>query len=557
MAELDELSLKISVDDNDSAKKISAVASAINRLQKSLTGLKNVSEQLNSLNDMFKNLGNSLPSKEINKKQKNIFKLDMLDTDGKGSSTKGFGKGISPLLKSDKELARAKDSAKKVSDKVKNLATNYKDFSKNSKDAEKNTSKLGKSFRTLLKSIGRIAFYRAIRNALKEIVQSFKEGIDNVRTIDKDLNKSLNSLSTSWTTIKNSLAMVISPLIESFAPILTKISDTIAVYVNRLSEARAALKGESEYTRILTSDTEEYKKQLEKTAKAQGSLLSFDTFTTHSRKDSYTGVIKSPVTMELDEAQDTVKSFEVKINSITTALGTLLGVILAIKAVQFVSHIMSIADSFSKATTEVTKFSGIVGTKTGNSSLFGVLSGIAGIISGIILSIVAIKNIMNWDETTNGTKKFLDVLTLVLGVVAAIAGLVSIMKAKTLTGAIAGGIAIMATIGGIIASSKSNAQSISAYATGGQFQTADLFYANENGNTELVASSNNGGGSVMNLDQWSSISYSSFYRALADYNAAQNSSGNGLDINALCRTIAGNSSFVNEMNRRNSNLNLI
>lgn len=39
------------------------------------------------------------------------------------------------------------------------------------------------------------------------------------------------------------------------------------------------------------------------------------------------------------------------------------------------------------------------------------------------------------------------------------------------------------------------------FANGGSFSSADLFYANENGQTELIASNNSGGGAVMNMEQ--------------------------------------------------------
>ena len=61
----------------------------------------------------------------------------------------------------------------------------------------------------------------------------------------------------------------------------------------------------------------------------------------------------------------------------------------------------------------------------------------------------------------------------------------------------------------------------------------------------------------MNLEQWERVSYSSFYRALADYNAAKDNGGSGVNMNQLGRAVASNSGFISEMNRRNSGLKLI
>ena len=139
-------------------------------------------------------------------------------------------------------------------------------------------------------------------------------------------------------------------------------------------------------------------------------------------------------------------------------------------------------------------------------------------------------------------------------------GILSLTKAaqsaKTVVGLVAGVATVGALITGAIASSKKAGQDIQSFATGGSFQTADMFYANENGRTELIASNNSGGGAVMNLDQWASVSETSFYNALSRYGAAQNQKNNGFDMNAFGKAVARNTGFINEMNRRNANLSI-
>ncbi len=538
--QIDKLGIDISVRENDAAAKINAVAKAINQLRKSLVSLTDVSKQMNKITKMFSslNIPKSAGGTKLKTPKDILRKIEVPE------------KSRTAMLKNAEIPDLNPADTEKAQDAVKGVVTNYSQWldiqekgNKQNKDAAKSNNKFALSFKTLLKSVGRIAFYRAIRTAIKEIVQAAKEGIENIRSVDQNLDDSLNRLSQSATTLKNSFAQLLSPIIQSLEPVITRLADSFATIVNRISEARAAMEGQDEYTKILTSDTEEYqeaiKKAGEESKKQKGNLLSFDTFTTQSiRKEStgYTGVTKEKVTMKKSEAESILKTVKVIENSVMVIAATIVG----IKLAKLISSLKSVSE--------------LLGTGKG---IFGLISGIAGIVGGLVMTIKGVLSIIDWNEETSGLQKFLDVLTVVLGVISAIAGVIALMKAKTLAGMIAGGVAITGVIGAIIASAASSAQKAKTYAVGGNFNTGDYFVANENGKTELVASSNTGGGSVMNLDQWASISYSSFYRALSDYDAAQNGRGGELDLNSLGRTIAGNTGFVNEMNRRNSTLNLI
>ena len=67
-----------------------------------------------------------------------------------------------------------------------------KDIKDEQKDLAKSTNNAAKSWTKFKQSIGRIALYRAIRSVLKEITQSLKEGLENIRQVDSGLDKTLN-----------------------------------------------------------------------------------------------------------------------------------------------------------------------------------------------------------------------------------------------------------------------------------------------------------------------------------------------------------------------------
>ena len=83
-------------------------------------------------------------------------------------------------------------------------------------------------------------------------------------------------------------------------------------------------------------------------------------------------------------------------------------------------------------------------------------------------------------------------------------------------GLIIGGIAIAGVITAFTLSATGAADLIKNHAAGGGFNTADLFYANEDGNVELIASSNSGGGAVMNMEQLRSAVYDGVFAAMTE-----------------------------------------
>lgn len=393
------------------------------------------------------------------------------------SETKKLADGSKQLIETFKKVDETGTTTyKAINKKIVDIKRSLKDVNDEQDKTTKKTSKFG----ILLNQIKRIAVYRAIRRGLQIITQIAVGGIQNIRSVDKELDTSLKNISNSFTAIKNSFATVLGELLKSISPIIVRIADGIANITNRISEAKAAMSGATTYTKILTSDTEEWQEQLKK---VQGSLLSFDKFESLSSGDTFTGVKEEEeVGMDTEKAVSILATLE----SVKAVLAGIAGIIVTMKIGELIS--------------KISKINSILGGTKGTLSILG---GIAGVIGGLYLTIKGIVNIVNWDDQTTGLEKFLDVLTLVLGVVAAIAGVLALTKAKTITGAIAGGIAIAAAIGGIVLSSKSNAiksARASGYIDGGVPDKSELFYMNEYGKPEAMM--NLGGQTnVINQDQ--------------------------------------------------------
>lgn len=548
---IDELELLITVTENQTAKKITKISEAISQLTDTLAGLNNVSSVLDKLNRIkipssLKNIKNlkigytlqtaSLPEEVT--KQNNFNNIQT------GKSLKTQIEAVQTLRTKTEEVATAEKHVtsqiykslnvrKRASRNIFEMFKQEKKLGEQQKNNNKRTKESTTLWSKLTRSIARIGFYRVVRTTLNLIAKGLVTGIQNIRSANEGLDDSLNRISASTTTLQNSMASMLAPLIQSFEPIFTRISDSIANVVNRVNEAKAAMSGQSNYTKILTSDTEEYQKALEKT---NGSLLEFDTFTTLASKNKgYTGTIKAPVEMSTEEARGILDDLN-EIKQTITGIGVVIG---AIAFGTLISNLKKVGDLL----------------KNIKSPLIGITSiavGISFLVGGIRDVISAFRDGGSvWEKAS----AILKTLAGALGVVYGILVMTKVAAtAKTWISVIAGIAAAGAAITGAISIAQNAGKSIQSFANGGSFQTADMFYANENGRTELVASSNSGGGAVMNIDQWATVSESSFYNALARYGAAKNNGS--FDTSSLGRSIAGDRGFINEMNRRNHSLNL-
>lgn len=170
------------------------------------------------------------------------------------------------LVQDEKDMAKAASAANKP------IRDTKKEIKDTGKEAKKTSSKIG----SFIKSIARIALYRAIRSMLKGIVSAFKTGAQNLYQFDKSIDgtfsKSMDTISSAAQNIKNSLAVIVAPLVESLAPAIERISDLFLQFSESVSKVSAQINGKTTYTKAIKS-TKEYQEALDK---AKSSAQGFD-----------------------------------------------------------------------------------------------------------------------------------------------------------------------------------------------------------------------------------------------------------------------------------------
>ena len=524
--QIDELRLDITVEDNTSGessdKKVKNLATAISRLNKTLQAFDNakfsktfenmakgidpfvakiekVSGALESLATIVKKSGLDKAVKEATGQLSPTGKETITTGEGGGQPIKAIGGQAEPLNNIKKQL----DGINKELDKT-----------------AKKSEKAKKPLSNLLKSLGRIAMYRAVRRTIQEITQAFMESIDGIARYNDEFRDTMGNLQTSIDKLKVSAGVGFYQVLILLAPIIEQISNGIVAVANSLSKVSAQLRGAAQYTKINTEYMKKYKSAID------GTLLSFDTFTTLGKGG---GIDFSQILDTVDTPLDQ-ENWSNLDNIMNGLISTLQGVWNILKTV---------IDGVGK----------LVNWLSDRNLLAPALAGLLVVITAlnqpILLLIGLVGSIMDsFSQMSTKTK----ILTgIVAGLAAALAAI------ATPGGAIAKTVAAALTFAGVSAI-IAKAQNTTAYADGGMFEGAGTMYAlaGESG-AEVVAQGSAGTG-VLNVDQFADAMVS----ALVRYGAARDT-GNGttivLDGNKVGQLVASNVGFRNEANRRNANLN--
>lgn len=140
-----------------------------------------------------------------------------------------------------------------------------------------------KGFGQFFSSIKRIAMYRLIRTALKEITKYIGEGVKNLynwsKANDKAFSNSMDKIATASKYMGNSFAAMISPIVNALAPVIDFIADKIVDLFNLINQVFARLSGASTYTaakKVATVWDDSSKKTKKAVDDMKRTILAFD-----------------------------------------------------------------------------------------------------------------------------------------------------------------------------------------------------------------------------------------------------------------------------------------
>lgn len=438
-------------------------------------------------------------SNEVKKAIDSIFEES--GKSAKDSASVFIEKGvIEPEIKANEQQKKHIILWEKFKQKVKSVGDVIKKLG-DREDKEEKKSKASGFGGKLGKAIVRVAIYRAIRAAIKGIVQTIKQGLQAFAEFSPKFEQTMTALTSAGRNFKMSFTAAFAPILESIAPALIQIVNSFTQLNNKLAETIAYLKGAGEYTKVNTEYQEQYNKAV--------NLLPFDKFNV-LQQSSYGGFEKAAVDTEkmaknapkLEKIKAVITSFKEALKAVVGALG---------KAWEFVKSIfgeygdviltvMKASINFGKQLWEtlgalINAIKVILNLDFSKSIIYSSLA----VFAGILTTIVGI------------AKTFLDILKSILtldfsGFGERVKGYFNYGFTKNLWNRGGRGRGIKNFFKGLF--------NIGTYATGGLPDTGSLFLAGERG-AELVTNVGGGQSAVMNMQQLQQAIYGGMVSALS------------------------------------------
>lgn len=545
---VDTLALKISVDKLTQSKVdvVNNLASAIETLNKAVKDTSGIKSYVAELNKVAKILGSIKTTTP---------KTPKAQTTGGEEPKIGTANISNEVLKTEEEIVSVqKEQTNEQKTQLTNLDKKKKKIAEDTKAQKDNNKEVKKSatlWSKLSRSIVRVAFYRAIRTSIKEIVDAVQFGIKNVAQFDDETNKAMSDIMNSATQLKNTLGVSFSYILKAISPAIISLSDSIVSLIDNLNMALASMSGKSTYLKA-KKGMDDYAESIKN---ANSQLLSFDKFETLSKGDT-TNISdmfeETKVPEELNSTAETfveiIKIVETLANSLKElkpVLNSLLGITFNILKIvssiinvfieksNIVSYINKIAESINRLNAFLEKNKWIydllsVSVEIGLTMMTGGLYAIIVYWDKIVLFFKnTCKKIGDffsnlWKGIANGFAKIINGISngFIEFINNLIDGLNLVLKPLDL---------IAGIFGGKVKIPNWNATvNWRPYADGGMVDTGTKFIAGEAG-AEIVHQGSRGTG-VANVEQIAEANYKGTLRALYEYGAARNSNNTSGDV---------------------------
>ena len=209
------------------------------------------------------------------------------------SAASAMGGATAETKNAASATGKVASTAKSASQATKELARE----TKNAGSAAKNSSGF---FSRFARSLGRVMFYRAIRTALRIVVQALKEGITNLYYYSQAVNNTdtaqaantMDAYASAILRVKNSIGAALMPIIQAALPLIQTLTNAIVTALNFFNKFVSALTGHSTYTYAAADATTSFASSLggaagaAKELRKQLNIMGFDELNILEETDS-------------------------------------------------------------------------------------------------------------------------------------------------------------------------------------------------------------------------------------------------------------------------------
>ena len=257
------------------------------------------------------------------------------------------------------------------------------------KGAEKGSKGLGQ----FASSLVRIAKYRLIRTALKELVSSFREGLANAYQFSKgvggELAAALDTMAVKSQTMRNQLGAAFGELLINVMPIILRLIEVVRTAANAIAQLFAALGGRGTYLKAVDA-SKEWAKSTAGGAKAakewRNQLMGFDEINRLDAPSEPSGgggggdATNFGNMFQESPVPEWLQNLGERLQKLTPVLLTIAGIIAGISLLRHIGEVLGWGEAFQGVMTKIT--------------------GIAIAIAGLILLVDgvadALKNGLDW-----------------------------------------------------------------------------------------------------------------------------------------------------------------
>lgn len=222
------------------------------------------------------------------------IRIDAVASDAESKLTKlasSLSLIAASLRKATKILEGAETKAKKDAETEKADAKATEDNARAKNELSSNSKKAANAMSKLMKSLGRIAVYRAIRTAIKNVSAAVREGLTNLYAYSQEVGTAfapaVDSLRQHIMLLKNAFATALRPVIEALIPVIIRFVDALAKAADFVAQVLSVLTGNVDangrYTKAVLGDLQQSNKEAKELRRT---LLGFDEI---NRLDGDTG----------------------------------------------------------------------------------------------------------------------------------------------------------------------------------------------------------------------------------------------------------------------------
>lgn len=203
------------------------------------------------------------------------------ETEGAGSKFDAFREKVGAIKEKFGEIVTAFGGIKaKVGAVVSKIAGAVKKVFGKAVDAVKTKVKdITSGFSKMGKAVTKILSRMIIWRSINVLIMGTTEGMNNMVQASSKANAAMSQLQSGFTYVKNSIAAMLLPALQSILPVINKIIQAVAGLFNMLGALFAKFRGDSTFTKAVYVQ-QDYAKSLNKSNKAakdlKGTLAGFD-----------------------------------------------------------------------------------------------------------------------------------------------------------------------------------------------------------------------------------------------------------------------------------------